>query len=273
MGRVLKADARRLPLGNPVNAEMGVMRTSLWPGLLGVLRHNLHRQHRRVRLFEIGRVFLDRDEHLAQPLRIGGVVSGEVAPEHWDVVARPADFFDLKGDVEALAALGGAPGGVDCTAGTHPALHPGQCGELRLRGRRAGWFGVLHPAVRARLDFDQEVLVFEFDAASLLDRRIPHYRPVSRFPAIRRDLSVVVPEAVSAAAIRESVVRAAGESLTKLEFFDVYRGEGIDSTQKSLSFGLTLQDASRTLRDEEIDSIQARIVAALYAELGAILRN
>jgi phenylalanyl-tRNA synthetase beta chain len=151
-------------------------------------------------------------------------------------------------------------------------LHPGQAAVIRRHGLPAGRIGVLHPALQAGLGIDHPVILFELGYESLEMSAIPEFTPVSRFPVIRRDLSVVLDGEIAARDVLSAAARAAGESLRKLELFDVYRGKGIDSKRKSLSFGLTLQDFSRTLRDEEIDEIVARVLGVLKSEFGADLR-
>ena len=266
--------AEPLALSNPLSAELGVMRTSLWPGLLQTVARNLNRQHRRVRVFETGRVFrTGKGGGLAQVPMIGGAVSGDALPQQWGEEAREADVFDLKADVEALLGLGGAtrPWGMEPLE--DPALQPGQAMAVTLDGARVGRLGRLHPAVQRGLDLEQPALLFELELEKLQNRSIPRFSAVSRQPAIRRDLSLSVEEGVAAGAVDEIIRRTAGEVLTKLELFDVYRGKGIDSRRKSLTFALTLQHSSRTLRDTEVDGILARVLSALRLELGAELRN
>jgi phenylalanyl-tRNA synthetase beta chain len=269
---VLEPDSAAVELTNPISAEMGVMRTSLWPGLLQALTHNLNRQQRRVRLFEIGRVFRPIGGDVSQEIMVGGVACGPALPEQWGAEERPIDFFDVKADVEALLALSGESGEFSFEPIQDPALHPGQAAAVRRHGLPAGRIGVLHPGLQARLGIDHPVFLFELGYESLEMSAIPTFQPVSRFPAIRRDISVVLDMEITAREVLAAAGRAAGDSLRKLELFDVYRGKGIDSKRKSLSFGLTLQDFSRTLIDEEIDEIVARVVGALKSEFGADLR-
>jgi phenylalanyl-tRNA synthetase beta chain len=270
--RQLDPAVAAVELANPISADMAVMRTSLWPGLLQALTYNLNRQQRRVRLFEIGRVFRPVGGDVSQEIMIGGVACGQALPEQWGAQERAVDFYDVKADVEALLALSGEPGEYSFEPLDEPALHSGQAAVIRRHGLPAGRIGALHPALQANLGIDQAVFLFELGYESLEMSAIPAFEPVSRFPAIRRDLSVVLDEQIPARNVLATVARAAGGSLRKLELFDVYRGKGIDSKRKSLSFGLTLQDFSRTLRDEEIDEIVARVVGDLKSEFGADLR-
>lgn len=260
-------------LSNPIASDMAALRTSLWPALLQALDYNWKRQHRRIRLFEIGRRFLPEGAGAREEAVIGAVMTGSALPEQWGEKSRHIDFFDAKADVEALFALGGVRSAPEFRSVAHPALHPGQAAEIRLAGVPAGLLGVLHPAIQHQLDLEQPVVLYELNLDALRNTELPVAHPVSRVPAIRRDLAVVVDEAVPAGQVLELVTRTAGNALIKLELFDVYRGEGIDSRRKSLAFGLTLQDSSRTLRDEEVEGILGKVVLALQTQLGAQLRN
>jgi len=266
--------ASPLPLSNPLSAELGVMRTSLWPGLLQTVVRNLNRQQRRVRVFEIGRVFHGSvDGALDQRPMLSGAVSGAALPLQWGAAEREVDLYDLKADVEALLGAGGAGRSWSVEPAQVPGLHPGQAMTVVLEGVRMGRLGRLHPAIQRDLGLEQPVLLFELELEKLQNRVIPSFSAVSRQPAIRRDLSLSVEEGVAAGAVGEIIRRTAGMVLTKLELFDVYRGKGLDSRRKSLTFALTLQESSRTLRDTEVDEILARVLSALRSELGAELRN
>ena len=174
---------RRLRVSNPISAELGVMRLSLWPGLVQAVRENQRRQQTRVRLFEIGRRYAGDDG--AETEVIAGVASGAVLPEQWDAEARNVDFFDVKADVEALLAATGAPGEFRFTATPHPALHPGQSARIWRGDRAVGWLGALHPEHLRRLDLTYPVYVFELETQAGLVAAVPEYREISRYPAIR----------------------------------------------------------------------------------------
>lgn len=269
----LDPDAEGLALANPLSAELAVMRSSLWPGLVRALQHNRNRQAGRVRLFESGLAFRGRLANLAQRPRLAGIASGERWPEQWGVPAEALDFFDIKGDVEALLALTGEPERYRFEPAAHPALHPGQSARILRDGAEAGWAGALHPALVRDLDLDGAVYVFELDLERVGEARIPAFREVSRYPAIRRDLAVVLPESVSAGALHDCVAASVGESLRELVLFDVYRGRGVADGCKSLAIGLILQDSSRTLTDTDVDAVVGRVVARLREELQAELRE
>ncbi len=269
----LDPDQEPLPIENPITSDMSVMRTNLWPGLLKALEHNLNRQQRRVRLFETGLRFRRIEGELQQQPAVAGLATGPVDPEQWGRAARDGDFFDLKSDVEALLALAAAPGEIRFVAAEHPALHPGQRARIERAGAPIGFAGALHPALARERKLGLAVYLFELDLDALQAGHRPEFRALSKYPTVRRDVSVVVDESVTAEAVRDCVGQVGIHVLENLELFDVYRGEGIDSGKKSLSFGLTFQDPSRTLTDAEVDQSVERIVASLTTNLGAILRG
>jgi len=260
-------------LANPISADMAVMRASMWPGLLKTIAHNRNRQLSRVRVFEIGRCFSGSLEEVAQDARVGGAIIGTALPEQWGSAARPVDFFDAKGDVEALIALSGDTARFTFERADHPALHPGQSAKVARDGRAIGWIGRLHPALQQRLDLDEAPILFDLDLDALLRAKIPSFREISRYPAIRRDLAFVLPEEVTASRLIEVARRVSGMLLVDLQLFDEYRGKGIDSGRKSLALGLTLQDSSRTLKEEEVEALVGRLVGAVESELGGKLRG
>ncbi len=260
-------------LSNPISADMGEMRTSLWPGLVQALRYNQNRQQPRVRLFESGLRFLQRAGGTVQEPMLAGIVAGSAYSEQWGAARRPVDFFDLKGDVEALLGFAGEPRTLVFTPAVHPALHPGQTAAVELGGEQAGLLGALHPALVAELGLDGPAYLFELRLPVITAGQVPVFEPLSRFPVIRRDLALIVDEAVSARAVQDCIGQAASDVLKNLQLFDVYRGEGIDSGKKSLALGLTLQAASRTLTDDEVDVLIGNVVAVLQQQLGATLRG
>jgi phenylalanyl-tRNA synthetase beta chain len=184
-------------LSNPISPEHAVMRSSVVSGLLRAAQHNVKRQQARVRLFESGLRFVDAGEGLAQTPGLALLATGPVARESWAATARDVDFFDLKGDVEALLARG-APSDWRFVAGERPGMHPGQTAWIECAGQRVGYVGALHPTLQKALDFERPVVVAEIDLAALMEGGLPAFRPVSRFPALRRDLALVVDQGVSA---------------------------------------------------------------------------
>ena len=272
--RLFDSQDRPIALANPLSSDTAVMRTSLWPGLVQALRHNLKRQQRRVRLFEYGKKYLIEDYEIKEFFVLSAAVTGSRWPEQWGLPAQEADFYDLKGDVEALLACARVEGLHFAPEPVHPALHPGQCAcLLDEAGRCQGWLGALHPRLLQALELEQNVLVFELSSPIIEHGRSPVFRELSKFPAVRRDLAVVVSESVPAQAVMEVVKAACGAQLQKLQLFDVYRGKGVDPDKKSLALGLTFQDFSRTLTDEEVEALVKQVLVQLQDRLGATLRE
>ncbi len=269
----LDPDQRPLALANPLSEELGVMRSTLWPGLVGALQYNRNRQQQRVRLFETGLRFRGELGTLEQTPMLAGIVAGRAQPEHWDAGARAVDFFDVKADVEALLALGGGVDAYRFEAAAHPALHPGQSARIERDGEVAGWLGALHPGLVQRLELEGPVYVFELALPVLQRAKRPSFQALSRYPAIRRDLALVVDEAVSAGEIARLAVEAAGERVRDWMVFDVYRGQGVPAGCKSVAMGLILQDVSRTLTESDIEATVTGVVSRLKQELNAELRE
>jgi phenylalanyl-tRNA synthetase beta chain len=263
-------DHRPLGLANPISSELAVMRSSLWPGLVKALRHNLNRQQERVRLFESGLRFVTQDNEFQQESMIAAVACGPLRPLQWGERARDLDFFDFKGDLENL--LGFADGEVRFQASVHPALHPGQSAAVSLNGVPCGWIGALHPELLDRLDLDRAVFVMELSLAVVTRRSVPKFSEQSRFPAIRRDLAIVIDADCPAERVLSSVRELGIPSLRELVVFDVYTGQGVPVGRKSLALGLILQELSRTLTDEEVDEVIEGIIRRLEQDVGATLR-
>lgn len=270
--KALDPDGVAPALANPISSDMAVMRSSLWPGLVKALSHNLNRQQSRVRLFETGLVFRGELDALDQIPMVGGLISGTRVPEGWNGGREKVDFFDLKGDVEALLALGGNLDAWRFEAAEHPALHPGQSARLLLNGEPVGWMGALHPATRAELGLKVEVFVFEITLSAACAGRLPRFAALSKYPEVRRDLAFVVKESVHVQSLLDAIRAQAGEWLTDLRLFDVYQGQGVADGHKSLALGLTWQHPSRTLNDDEINQLVDAIVTDGHTRFGAALR-
>jgi phenylalanyl-tRNA synthetase beta chain len=262
-----------LELANPIAADLAAMRISLWPGLAKALVENQRRQQPRVRLFEIGRRFTLSDGTLTEVPVIAGLAAGAAMPEQWGIRAEAVDFFDVKSDVEALLRATGATGEFRFVPDRHPALHPGQTTRILRDGRAVGWLGRLHPELERRLDLTYSALVFEIETQSGLAAVVPQHRGISRFPAVRRDIAIVVDESVPVQALLDRVRASAGALLTDLVVFDVYRGAGITPGRKSIAIGLNLQDISRTLTDLDTDAVVAQVVTDLEREHNATIRD
>lgn len=260
-----------LVLANPISSEMSVMRGSLWPGMLRAAAANLARQQERVRLFEIGKSYHGTAEKPVEIVRVAALAIGSAQPEQWASTARPVDFFDIKSDIEALLALTGAAD-VTFREAEHPVLQPGQSAEIRRAGEAVGVAGKLHPEVAGMLDIEPDVLLFELDARAFA-AEVPRASAVSRFPAIRRDIAVVVPEHVTAAEVVQVASAAAPDIIRRAFVFDVYRGPGIEAGRKSVALGLILQETSRTLTDADADTARDGAVHELQQQLAATVRD
>jgi len=257
-------------LANPLSSEMSVMRTTIWPGLLQAVRHNLNRQQNRVRLFETGQVFLQQENELAQVEKISGAICGPVYDEQWADNSREVDFYDIKGDVESLFSV---EANIEFRAEAHPALHPGQSASIYRNGELIGWLGALHPRTIAALDLSKAVYLFELDLEAVYKSHLPSFRPLSKFPEVRRDLAILIDDSVTAQAIENCITESGSEILQEVRLFDIYTGKGVDKGLKSVAFGLILQDFSRTLTDQDIDLEIDTVVTALNQNFAATLRE
>jgi phenylalanyl-tRNA synthetase beta chain len=275
--RDLGSPERSIRVLNPIAAQHALMRTSLMGGLVANLRYNLNRGATRVRVFEIGRAFL-RDPAVGegplavagidQPMRVAALAWGPVDEEIWANPKRGVDFFDAKGDLEALCD----PLPLRLTPAQHPALHPGRCARVELEGRPIGWIGELHPRWVQAQELASPPVLFELDAEPLLARPFPRFAEVSRFPVMVRDLALVFDEAVPYQAVLDAVRAWQPPAVTSLSVFDLYRGKGIPETRKSLAFRVVMQDTGRTLTDAEADALGQEMVALLREKFGAELR-
>jgi phenylalanyl-tRNA synthetase beta chain len=262
-----------LVLSNPISSELSVMRASLWPGLVAAAAANMARQQDRVRLFEASRSYHGTLKEHYEVVRIAGLATGPVTPEQWGSKPQATDFFDIKADVEALLALAGDDVSVRFAAAEHPALQPGQAAEVLRNGDVIGLVGKLHPRLAKEYDIKKAVYLFELDADKTLASAAPCAETISKFPAIRRDIAVIVDDHVSAAALVDTVAEAAPELIRDVRIFDIYKGERIEAGRKSVAIGLILQETSRTLTDEDADTAMAAAIAKLEDKFAAELRD
>jgi len=264
-----------LALSNPIASDMSVMRVSLWPGLIRAALENQHRQQDRIRLFEHGTRF-EVDHGTTHEIEtIAGLASGARLPEQWGVpkeARADADFYDVKADVAALLAGTAASESFTFQAQELAALYPGRSARVLRRGTPVGWIGELHPALVKALDFTYAPVLFELDMAALAVKRAT-FEEISRFPQVRRDLAVVVDEAVALSTLAERVTLSTSSLLRGLRVFDVYRGPGLEPGRKSIALGLIFQDISRTLTDADVDRLMASVVADLRESLNARIRE
>lgn len=271
--QALLAEDEQAPieLANPISADLSVMRTSQWPGLVQALVYNANRQHDRIRLFEVGRVFKGTLSDMAQQRQISGLVYGNRHAEQWAEKAREVDFFDAKADVEALLAVSG--GDIRFEADSHPALHPGQSARVYKNGEPIGWLGALHPKLNKPLDINGRVYLFELNLSAVLQSQVPEFEALSKFPANRRDLALLVDEAVTAGQIEDCLRTIDSDILKAFQLFDVYTGDGVEVGKKSLAVAFQLQHAERTLTDDEVDSLIQTVTETLEQSLGATIRS
>jgi phenylalanyl-tRNA synthetase beta chain len=260
-------------LANPISADMSVMRTSLWPGLLQTARYNQSRQQSRVRIFESGLRFQRHAEGIEQPETLAGLIFGERLTEHWESGTREVDFYDIKGDVEALLSMTGESEAFAYKPATHAALHPGQSAAIHRGETQVGILGMLHPELEKRLDLNGATYLFEIDLQGIRQGCLPSFETLSKYPSIRRDIAIVVENSVTFESIRNVIREASGKIIKDICPFDVYTGVNIDSGRKSVALGLILQEKSHTLTDPEVDEVIQVVLHRLSDELDAKLRD
>ena len=280
----LAGNANPVKLLNPIASQMSVMRSSLMGSLLQVLKFNIDRKAARVRVFEAGRVFMRDDavqttfttvKGIRQPMRIAGLAWGDSEDARWDGKAHRADFFEVKGDVEALLA----PRVASFEPVNHPALHPGRAARVLLDGCEIGVVGELHPRWRQSWELPSAPVLFELDLDAVEERVVPQAQPVPKHQAVERDIAVVVAESVTHAALMKAIRSADTQGLLQqVALFDIYRpqpgaaGGALAQGEKSMAVRLAFQGASATLTDEQVEPAVRAIVDALSQQLGARLR-
>ena len=272
--RALYPEAQVMSLLNPISSELAEMRVGLWPGLLASMLHNLHRQQLGLKLAEIGKVFRLVNDDLMEISTCAALMTGEYGQFNCHEHSDHYDFYDMKGDVEALCADLGLRD-IQFIANEHPALHPGKTAEINYKGQVIGWMGALHPRLLNALDLNQEVFLFEIEIPPLLSRVKPLYQRISKYPFIRRDLSLCVNEETAAAEL-ERVARETLDPrfLKSFYVFDVYTDAALaQQRKKSIAIGMVLQDDKATLQDADIQEMMAALIRALETQLSASLRT
>lgn len=261
-------------LVNPLSKELSQMRQSLMLGLLNSFRLNLSRQVLDQKLFEIGLCFeRDKDSgELTQINRIAGLLSGSEGAHDWSKTKRVFDFYDLKGDVERI--LGASLANISFAASTHPSFHPGKSAGIYKKGVLIGQLGELHPRIIKQMSLTQTPYLFELEVDSLLEKDIPVYTKLSKYPSITRDLSLVVDEKISFYDISNVIYSVKhAVPLQQIELFDVYHGDNLEKGKKSIAIGLNLQHSSRTLVDDEVNDYMSAILLKLEEDLSIIMRE
>lgn len=262
-----------IALSNPISAELSVMRTSLWPGLLNAVLYNQNRQQTRVRLFETGLRFIPQGNEVSQEAYLAGVITGDAYPEQWGEPQRAVDFFAMKNDLEALIRLTGNLPAFSWQKAEHAALHPGKTSAILFEQKIVGYLGALHPGLLETLDLIGPVYLFEIQLAALTAAVLPKFVALSKFPAIRRDISFWVAKTVSIQAILDQVRSCAGEWLNDLCLFDVYQSKDAADDKRSLALGLIWQHPTRTLVDDEINTLMDSVITALKQTFAINLRE
>jgi phenylalanyl-tRNA synthetase beta chain len=264
---------------NPIASQLAVMRTTLFGSLVANVAHNVARKAPRIRMFELGRVYL-RDPSvregaqdvagIRQPARIGAIAYGAALEEQWGVPdKRAVDFYDVKADVETLLA----PRVARYEAAPHPALHPGRSARVSLDGVPIGWVGELHPRWQQKYGFPLPAVLFELDVEALTRGKLPRYRETSKYPPVIRDRAMEFDESLPVSRILEEMERNRPPVVQEIRLFDSYRGKGVERGKKSLAFRVVMQDTARTLTDAEADAAMAQLTELLAAKFGAKLRT
>ena len=265
-----------LVLPNPISVEMSAMRVSLMSGLLGAVLYNQNRQQSRVRLFETGLRFVpdaNAEFGVRQEFVLSAVITGTAKSEHWAGKAESVDFFDLKGDLESVLSLTEGGNRVRFVAKQFDALHPGQSAAIELDGQEIGFIGAIHPSISQKLGLNGKTFVFEILWNAIAARNVVQAKEISKFPANRRDLALVVADSVPAGELIEACKQAGGEKLVQVNLFDVYQGVGVAEGYKSLAISLTAQDNEKTLEDEEINAVISAVLAEVKQRFNAELRD
>ena len=275
---LLSENKNIIQLTNPLADNMSEMRTSIWPGLLNAAKYNINRQQDRVRLFEIGAVYFraensENDEKFVEQQVIAGVVTGLQCAEQWAEQKRAVDFYDIKSDVEALLSLTKHQEAFIFNNLEHKALHPGQVAQINYNDQNVGYMGKLHPVVAKKIGLDSDTFVFELSLNELLQTDIPDFKGVSRFPAVKRDLAIIINTDVPANDVLQKVRLLHGSVLKEVVLFDVYSGKGVEEGKKSLALRVTLQSIDKTLTDDEVEQLIDNTLSALQNEFGAELRS
>ncbi len=268
----LLSHKNNLLLSNPIAPELSEMRTSLLPGLLSTLEYNIKRQQERIRIFETGLVFNNKED-LKQESYIAGLINGNIDDKQWDKENISCDFYDLKCDIESFLYSLIDAREIEMKPNTSNILHPGQAVDVYVKGINVGCFGQLHPKICADLDLPDNVYLFEFSIKNILKQEKTRYKPISKYPSIKRDISIVIDEKTLLGDVLKCAQNDGSELLTNLELFDVYQAEGIEKGKKSLALGLTFQATSSTLKDEEVEAIMDKVLDGLNNNFGAKLRE
>lgn len=270
---LLNPTAESCRLLNPISTDLSVMRTSMWSGLIATYLYNKNRQQSRLRLFESGLCFNKTSEGVEQISKLSGLIAGDIYPEQWGLKNRAVDFFDLKADVECLLEQSNLNQNVQFVPEIHHALHPGQSAKIMRGEQQLGIIGALHPKVAQKLSIKETVFLFELNLQAIDITDIPKFATLSKYPLIRRDIAILIKDAIPAAKIIQCIREAAGVLLVDATLFDMYQGQGVEPGYKSLALGIYLQHQAKTLQDDEVNDLMQIIIAALAEQFEAKLRD
>jgi len=269
---VLDPQQETLALSNPISTDMSVMRTRLLPGLVQALQYNINRQQQQIRLFETGLCFIPESGGLQQKSHIAAVMTGSRECEGWHSKSEAVDFYDLKGNLESILRLSDHSN-FRFVKTANPVLHPGQGADVIYKGEKVGFIGALHPTVMPKLDLTQPVFVFELELAPILSSILPKFVELSKYPSIRRDMSLTVDSDINVQDLIDCIYSLKSEIMQEVFVFDVYTGRELINNRKSVALGLILQDFSRTLVDGDVDKLVAKVLDQLKKQYNAILRE
>lgn len=271
--QLLEPKMATVNLLNPISADLSVMRTSLWPGLLTTALYNYNRQQTRIRLFETGLRFCSVQNELQQEPVLAGLVMGSRYPEQWAMKHSSVDFYDVKAELQTLFALTGCAEEFTFNIGEHSALHPGQTSEIQRQGKKIGYLGAAHPALLQALDIKGPIYIFEIELAALTHAKLAQFKPISKFPAIRRDISFWIKASIPFQAILDCIYGCANDLVSDVWLFDVYQDKQKNSDMRSLAIGLLLQHPERTLVDDEVNQLMEKIINMLISQFAISLRE
>jgi phenylalanyl-tRNA synthetase beta chain len=262
-----------IKLLNPISEELSVMRVGMWSGLLAAMIRNVHRQQQLIKFFEHGVVFEKQDGKIQERASVAGLLSGKIGTLNWNENTHQLDFYDLKGDVQALFALFKCHN-VQYLSSQHPALHPGKSAQILRDNQVVGWIGVLHPKLQEALDLSDEVILFEIDLVGFEKTDLVSYKQVSKYPQVRRDLALLVPQEVNANQLEQVICAAVGKKgLKSINIFDIYTGPPVPVAYKSVAIALIFQNLDKTLTDAEINVLIDMILKQLNEQLLVTIRT
>ena len=262
-----------MDLQNPLSIEMSVMRNSLLPGLINNLMHNLKRQHKDIRLFEVGKIFTGTKNKINEDEKISGLIYGSRHKEQWGYSSELVDYYDMKGHLEILFESLGISEDISYKKSNHRMLHPGKSGQILYKNKIIGYIGCLSPEILFDLNLSNDIIVFEIDYSILSNRITYKYKEQKYFPSSRRDISILMPVDIEINTVIRAINTLNIKELSDVVIFDIYDGKTIKPKKKSTSLGLIFQTKSRTLTDEEIDEFMININRHIESSFEIIIRK